>query len=398
MQYLNEYQSFINEKLILELLLESNVIYSTKFTKALSKMPNNDIAKKLLEIENKDLEVVSNFFDIKIDNDNILTFTSDRIAQAILSDDKEFFRYTGRRGGWLTHTPANKKIFISLGFEPTTEEVFQPNNTDKGELINKVLSPKSGKTWCYVKFPTGEGVYSLDKLASVVVDKNQIIFNKNRQEIRIGRAIRVLLRAYKVQVIDSVIETFVNEFRAVLSVMNNVFSRFEIVEGEDLVFWYSRDNYRFPRKGNLGSSCQAIGRRDWLEIYMINPEVVKLLILKSEDRDDKIIGRALLWKLDDGRTLMDVIYVSNDSDSNVYKEYAKSKGLTIMSYSDTYITHIKPGELDYYPSIDTMNNLDSSTGKISNKYFPGSVQTEWDDDGEDNWEGDGEEGWDWDDI
>jgi len=101
MRSLNKYEEFIVEKLILEqLLLESNVIYSQKFKRALSKLPDNEIAQKLLEIENKDLEVVSNFFDIKIDNDNILTFTPDRVAQEILGDTREFVNYQGRRGGW----------------------------------------------------------------------------------------------------------------------------------------------------------------------------------------------------------------------------------------------------------------------------------------------------------
>lgn len=394
MQYLNEYQSFINEKLILEkLILESNVVYSDKFKKLLDKMGDNDLAKKLIEIENKDLDIVSNFFDIKIDNDNVLTFTPDRIAQSIINESKEYFRYTGRRGGWLTHSSANSKIFTSLGFVPKTEEVFQPNNVDEGELISRVLSEKSGKTWCYIKFPTGEGVYSLDKLTPIVIDKKSIIFNKNRQEVRIGRAIRVLLRAYNIQYSDTVIERFVNEFRAFLSVMNNVFSRFEVVEGDDLGFWYNRNNYESPNAGNLGTSCQAIGRLDWLEIYIINPETVKLLILKSEDNDKKIIGRALLWKLDDGRTLMDTIYVSKDSDYNVFNEYAKSKDIISISLTyGVYIAHIKPGKLENYPSVDNMNNLDILTGKISNQEFDNSEYIEWNngiEEDEDNWDDDG---------
>ena len=385
MRYLNEYNSFITEKLILEkLLLESNVIYSSKFKKALTKLPDNEIAKQLLDIENKDLDVVANFFDIKIDNDNILTFTPDRVAQQILSDDKEFVTYNGRRGGWLTNNIAtNGRIFARLGFTPTTEEVYHPNN-DPGEVISKVTSKKTGKTWCYVKFPNGEGVYNLEKLRPVVQDLQKVVFTRSRQEIRIGRAIRVLLVANNITVSDSEIEDFVNKFRAVLAVMNNVFSRFEIVEGDDLGFWYNRANYESQR-GNLGSSCQAVGRLDWLEIYIKNPETVKLLILKSEDNDDKICGRALLWTLDDGRQLVDTIYVNKDSDANVYREYAAAKGYVVMNYRDTFVAHIKPEECDKYPSIDNMNEWDPTTGKISNKSFPGSRHIYWSED-DDNWD------------
>jgi len=52
MKLVLEYKEFISEKLLLEsLILESNVIYSTKFKNILSKMKDNRIAKSLLEIE-----------------------------------------------------------------------------------------------------------------------------------------------------------------------------------------------------------------------------------------------------------------------------------------------------------------------------------------------------------
>jgi hypothetical protein len=391
MRSLNKYGDFIVEKIILEqLLLESNVIYSAKFKRALSKLPDNEIAQKLLEIENKDLEVVSNFFDVKIDNDNILTFTPDRVAQEILGDTREFVKYVGRRGGWLTNNVrTNGAIFARLGFTPATEEVFHPNNNDAGEVISRVTSEKTNKTWCYVKFPTGEGVYNIEKLRPVVEDKQKIVFTRSRQEIRTGRAVRVLLQAYNYPVTDAKIETFVNEFRAVLSIMNDVFSRFEIVEGDELGFWYNRRNYEFPHQGTLGGSCQAVGNLRWLQIYIDNPQTVKLLMLRSENYDDKIIGRALLWTLDDGRQVMDTIYTSKDSDRNVFIEYGNSKGYIQMTYGQTFTAHINPGTFEQYPSVDNMNNWNPETGQISNRSFPGSRGIIWsENDGDEEWEDD----------
>ena len=75
MKLVLEYREFISERVLLEnLLLESNVVYSPKFKNVLSKMKDNNIAKSLLEIEEQDLDVTANFFDVKIDNDNIVTF------------------------------------------------------------------------------------------------------------------------------------------------------------------------------------------------------------------------------------------------------------------------------------------------------------------------------------
>ena len=381
MKHLNKYGNFIVEKLILEqLLLESNVIYSGKFKKVLSKMPDNEIAQKLIEIENKDLEVVSNFFDIKVDNETILTFTPDRVAQQILNDDKEYVLYQGRRGGWLTNDMRkNGAIFARLGFTPQTEEVFHPNNTDPGEVISRITSEKTGKTWCYVKFPTGEGVYNQEKLRAHVVDKPALVFKRSRQEIRLGRAVRLLLTAYGVPVTDAQIEGFVNDYRASFAIINDVFSRFEIVEGEQLLYWYHRNRYEFPHMGMLGGSCQAVGRRDWLQIYIDNPQTVKLLILKSENTDEKIVGRALLWTLDDGRTLMDQIYTNKDSDTRVFREYADAKGYVQINYRETFTAHLnpKPDGFGAYPSVDNMRQWNPATGQISNKSFPGSREIIW---------------------
>lgn len=385
-----KYGSFILEKLI----LESNVVYSDKFKKVLRKMPDSAIAQKLLEIEDRDLNVVSNFFDVKIDDDSVVTFTNDRAAQAILNDEREYVRYTGRRGGWLTNNLAtNGAIFARLGFEPKTEAVFQPNNTDIGEVISKVTSERTNKTWCYVKFPTGEGVYNVEKLVTAVTpaDKKKKVFNSGRQEIRVGRAVRALLRADGSDggISDADIETFVNSFRSNLSIINDVFSRFEIVEGDQLGFWYNRNNYEFPHQGTLGSSCQAVGRLDWLEIYIKNPETVKLLILKSENTDDKIVGRALLWKLDDDRTFMDYIYCSRQADDNVFREYANSKGWIHDRGGAGLVATIKPEPCAKYPSIDTMRYCDFRTGKISNRRFEGSREIHWSqDDGDEEFDDD----------
>lgn len=387
MKIVLEYKEFLSEKLLLEsLILESNVVYSPKFKNVLSKMKDNNLAKTLLEVENQDLDITANFFDLKIDNDNVVTFTNDRAAQSILRLDKEMVLWNGNRGAWLTNSEANQNIFRRLNYTapPIGTPVYQPTRTEIGEVISKWQSAKTGKTWAYVKFEGGEGVYNQERLKNAHDELKKKVFVSSRQEVRIGRAIRTILNAKGITFTDAEIESFVNEFRSILSVMNDVFSRFEIVDGEDLLFWYKRANYEFPHMGNLGSSCQAVGRRDWLEIYIDNPDTVKLLILKSFDSPDKILGRALLWNLEDGRKLMDYIYVSKDSDKGVFKEYARSKGYIIREESNenwVAYTKSKPGGYESYPSVDTMRYWDKESGKISNRSFPGCETIIWDDDG-----------------
>lgn len=384
------YSGFLLEKL----LLESNVVYSNKFKKVLEKMPDNYIAKNLLEIEDKDLEVSSNFFDVKIDSDEVITFSNDRSAQRILKPEHEQVRWTGHRGAWLTNSETNMSIFSKMGYFPTVgSPVYAPNREEIGSLISTWISPKTNKTWDYVKFSGGEGVYNKERLINVSEEElKKNVFLSSRQEIRVGRAVRTLLNANRVEYTDAQIEEFVNLFKGTLSVMNDVFSRFEIVEGEELLFWYKRENYGDPYRGLLGTSCQAVGRRDWLEIYIDNPDTVKLLILKSYDNSDKIFGRSLLWFLEDGKVLMDVIYVNKDADVNVFKEYARSKNwiISLGNYSDTWkaVTKVKPQGYDSYPSIDTMRYWNQNTGEISNKYFRGSFEIMWDEGGDDDFDPD----------
>ena len=398
MRLILEFKDFITEKLLLEsLILESNVVYSSKLKNILSKMKDNRIAKSLLEIENQDLDVTANFFDVKIDNDNIVTFTNDRTAQDILKTEKEVVLWTGNRGAWLTNTEANQNIFKRLGYNAPEigTQVYQPTRTEIGEVISKWLSPRTNKTWAYVKFENGEGVYNAERLKDAHEDLKKKVFTTSRQEIRIGRAMRSLLNAKKITFTDAEIETFVNGFRGILSVMNDVFSRFEIVDGEDLFFWYKRENYESQTMGNLGTSCQAVGRKDWLEIYIDNPDTVKLLILKSFENPNKIVGRSLLWNLEDGKKLMDYVYTNKDSDRNVFKEFAKSKGYIIRDDGDneTLVAYTKPKPEGYnsYPSVDTMRHWDRNTGKLSNRRFPGSEEIYWDNDGDgddEQWEED----------
>lgn len=113
MKIVLEYKEFLSEKLLLEsLILESNVVYSPKFKNVLSKMKDNNLAKTLLEVENQDLDITANFFDLKIDNDNVVTFTNDRAAQSILRLDKEMVLWNGNRGAWLTNSEANQNIYL----------------------------------------------------------------------------------------------------------------------------------------------------------------------------------------------------------------------------------------------------------------------------------------------
>lgn len=87
---------------------------------------------------------------------------------------------------------------------------------------------------------------------------------------------------------------------------------FELVSGKDIITGY--------REGPL--SCMQ-GKVAQLQLYTVNPDKVQLLKVY----DNGIYkGRALVWRCDDGRTLLDRVYPANGVLSKVTKHWAEEQG------------------------------------------------------------------------
>jgi len=163
------------------------------------------------------------------------------------------------------------------------------------------------------------------------------------------------------------------------------------VTGEDIRKFYNCNTYQ-KQSGTLGSSCMRDSSKSrYMDIYVKNPDKVQMLVLYPEGVRDKIIGRAILWKLDkisgkkvEDQYFMDRIYFTVDSDQQIFKDYAKNKGYyykSRQSYDDN-IAFVKPdGETEnlnvevklkvdkdivYYPYMDTMKYYNPKTGWITN--------------------------------
>jgi hypothetical protein len=169
---------------------------------------------------------------------------------------------------------------------------------------------------------------------------------------------------------DHDIEIFTNEILSLIKTSkSDESSKIEIVEGDEIVNWYDGENYQ-SKLGKLGNSCMSPEEcRGYFKIYTKNPNKVKLLILKN--KNNKLIGRALLWKLDDNTLFMDRVYTAFDSDDNIFINYAIENGYTYRGTSMP-IVYYKNGEkiptpkmectLDRYifteyPYVDTLKYL-----------------------------------------
>jgi hypothetical protein len=174
-------------------------------------------------------------------------------------------------------------------------------------------------------------------------------WTKARTEIGIGRWVRrIFTEVHKSTILDSKIEEFVNLYKA--SIDGEELNNFELVSGEDIRKWYHENNYE-ERRGQLGNSCMRYQKcQEYLDIYVKNPEVCQLLILKSVDKPGKITGRALIWKLTDGSYYMDRIYTMRDSDSLLFQDYGR---VHKMNDNNDFIVKLGDHTYEKYPYMDT---------------------------------------------
>jgi hypothetical protein len=207
--------------------------------------------------------------------------------------------------------------------------------------------------------------------------------SSRRQQARIGKVFQRLVTPESPSETEKLVNTYVSSYKEYLK---GSFKRFELVKGTDLVYWYNCDHYEASEGGTLRNSCMRTA--DYLEIYEENPEVVQLLILKAENNEEEIRGRALVWSTEvpENRQFMDRIYYNDDADVELFIKYATKQGwlyLTKQGFGVGNIMDSKNGEVvqkvqvqlkdmeyEHYPYVDTLYYYDQETKILSNGYGP----------------------------
>lgn len=207
----------------------------------------------------------------------------------------------------------------------------------------KLMDPK----WIFKSFDDLD-VQELNDIS----DSRIGIFNgEKRNKIKIGRLINSIFpQKYSPKEIE--------EFTNIIKSKIKTEEQFELVQGDDIAYWYKEENY-LTLEGNLGNSCMRKKSEDIFEIYTRNSDVCQMLILKNI-KSNKIIGRALVWKINirnsdvdkNIKWLMDRIYSINDIITDKFREYASSRDWaykTINSFSSiNNITYLKK---EYYVNM-----------------------------------------------
>ncbi len=385
------YSDFLTESVIIELLMESKVVFSKKFINLLNRMRTNKIASDLLNMYSKDLEVQHNYIDITDDKESVC-FTPDRKVKEILQGQPEVYKVGTRRQ--LTHNQTNDSIFDALGYD-RYKDYWAPNDGQRGLIKAETVSPTSGKV--FVLF---EELTDSDEKKYAVLNKDCIsladfddsgIWKTSRNPIRIGRLVRPLLRSANITVTDKEVEEFTNQWKATYDFAADVLKQFDIVKGSTIAYWYDYEKY-VDGGGTLNNSCMAEVDSDYFEIYTSNKQV-SLVILYDDNgtltdgkyKSDKIKGRAILWEAEiDGQKemFMDRIYTTFDSDTDLFKQFAQKNG---WFYKDSqsmtpreYITNgtsksrpeiivkVDNADCEYYPYVDTMCFCYTSSNELRN--------------------------------
>jgi hypothetical protein len=389
------YGDFILEKVICDLLLESKIEFSKQFLEILSSI-KHPIAKDIISLQSQDKRVNYNYIDVNTKTNDEITFIQDARAQRIIKEGEEIWVIDDALHLKIDNFKSdagrdqNAKIYNLLGFD--INEAKKAGQGEKIKILNKVPSPFD-PTKIYVLYqsitdPEKKAVININNI-SEASDVTQKLWTTNRNPLKIGRFITAMLTLVDNKYIDSEKEKFVSEWKSVLGVMNDVFSKFGILEGRELVKFYHVDNYE-NSDGTLGNSCMSEADPEWLDIYSRNPDVCKLVVKWSNNgtlvngkyRAKTIVGRALLWKTEQGDMFMDRIYTIDSSDEELFKRFAEKNDWWCKSAQNsrrsfdavkghqkkqpTYTVQLSTGYDDLYPYVDTLSYLNTDTGKLSN--------------------------------
>jgi hypothetical protein len=328
---LHRYNSF-KEDLILESAInESMIFYTRDFKDSLIKLRNlkkSVIAQNLLEVEYTDVKPDMTFISLG-DNEGDIKFTQFKKAVSLI-----------KKGLEAKYTPdIAKNLFNDI------EEKMKGGTITDGEIRN------------------------------LFTYQDYELSTKSRNSTGIGRLVNQIFPG---KYSSKEVEEFVNNFKNLNKPGEN---KFILVKGEDIRKYYLVSNYE-EEAGDLGNSCMRYDKcQKYLDIYVENTEIVQLLVYLNEE--DKVLGRALVWKLNDHKSsdieeaefFMDRIYGKDDSITKLFKDYSDEMGWARRTYSGysqvrdiTYKgenhnwidirIRLDKAKFNYYPYMDTFKRLD----------------------------------------
>lgn len=389
---IKNYFDFELDYIIESLLTESKIEFSDRFIDVLKNIKRNKIAKELLYLCTKgpdNIDFPQNYIDRGKVKDEV-TFITNRKEKEMLGIEAPIKYKVSQRDRYLTHSPRNKYIYQKLGYTVPNRNPHNPIVGDIGIIKSEAISNKGV---IYAWFIDGYGNETVINKSALTPydDRIPLLWVKNRNPIKIGRLVRSILTTSKIPFTEKELEEFVNAYKSTIEILENAFSKFSLVNGQDIAYWYDKENYADGGESTLGNSCMSEVSSDFFDLYCSNGKVCSLLILFSDNGEinengkyvaKTIKGRALVWQTEQGDIFMDRIYTNNDSDVELFKKYAFEKGWwckiaqnSATNFNTTngtikkvgsYSVKLEESKFEFYPYLDTFSLINFDENKIAN--------------------------------
>ncbi len=173
------------------------------------------------------------------------------------------------------------------------------------------------------------------KINSICESDDGYVIINNNQKMKLGKLIVKVGDEIKINTdskseaisIEQIVDQYKSWFKSISSL------RFKILKGEQILKGYDR-HYQSRNGGMLSGSCMN-DKPELLNLYVDNEEKVELLTLV--DNNDKIHGRAFLWKVDNRPyVFMDRVYGVDNYIVNIFHSYAKSQKMIYREQQQLY--------------------------------------------------------------
>jgi hypothetical protein len=281
----------------------------------------------------------SNFVKVKRINESIALF------EAVLNIDKNIVDVLDQM---VSDKNADEKYKIIAGtIKSGIGQDYKSNRYDQVSLSsdNKNFSVKSGKQ------TNTQSISKVIRTTLMAINPN---FFKDNSQIK-----------------DDTIQKFADYIIGKMSISApSGDTETKIVTGEEIKFWYDRKNMKNKTGSELSKSCMASNYKlNFMDFYVKNKNIS--LVVKL-DADKKLIGRALLWKLESSSEgneyFLDRRYCNENSDEEFLYNWVKSqpgysktgkresKALS-SNTSDEMVVKLDVAITKTYPYVDTMKYL-----------------------------------------
>jgi hypothetical protein len=403
-----KFNQFLNEEILLEnLIMESTLNFSPNFASILNSLKDDDrVAREILSAfqSGKDAEYTANYIDLTKDRKDYVEYIPQNKAERILSETQEIWTITNT-SVLLTFNRdedgefKNLSTFRRLNYTPT--EVDISNKVSSGQICKisaRCINP-SKKEYVLITIGKLEGkdfipsdVQKVINITGLTPFDNRYdrLWTEQRATFKVGKFAKSIFKVLNINHTEQEIEVFTNRYKAAWDIFNQAFAKFDVVRGDKIAFWYKSANYE-SQQGQLGNSCMKEKGPDYFKIYTENPEVCQMVILYDNNGkisdgkyvSDKIRGRAIVWTLSDGTIFVDRIYTNNDSDIELFKQFAQSKGWFYKTYQDSsgnllltdgktrktddiYTCNLEKVDFGSYPYVDSMKYLSLNEKCLTN--------------------------------